>query len=111
MIMWQSPGPYAVLGFLENGMIGSKTASSSPKMWRILGLFASERRTRPDRRDLLSPRVPPAPCAKGVKIVLGPETSSNLRNIKGYADSNQMLLVSCCSTSPSLAIEGDTTVS
>jgi branched-chain amino acid transport system substrate-binding protein len=47
--------------------------------------------------------------AKGVKIVLGPETSSNLRNIKGYADSNQMLLVSCCSTSPSLAIEGDTT--
>ena len=47
--------------------------------------------------------------AKGVKIVLGPETSANLRNIKGYADSNQMLLISCCSTSPSLAIEGDTT--
>ena len=47
--------------------------------------------------------------AKGVKIVLGPVTSSNLHNIKGYADSNQMLLVSCCSTSPSLAIEGDTT--
>ena len=46
--------------------------------------------------------------AKNIKIVLGPETSSNLQNIKGYADANEILLFSCCSTSPLLAISGDT---
>ena len=46
--------------------------------------------------------------AKNIKIVLGPETSSNLQNIKGYADANGILLFSCCSTSPLLAISGDT---
>ena len=45
--------------------------------------------------------------AKGINIVLGPETSGNLQNMKGYADSNNILLFSCCSTSPLLAIEGD----
>ncbi|MDA7959721.1 MAG: ABC transporter substrate-binding protein [Nitrosopumilus sp.] len=45
--------------------------------------------------------------ARGVKIVLGPETSSNTKHVKPYADSNGMLLVSCCSTAPDLAIEGD----
>ena len=46
--------------------------------------------------------------AKNIKIVLGPETSSNLQNMKGYADANGILLFSCCSTSPLLAIPGDT---
>ena len=46
--------------------------------------------------------------ANNIKIVLGPETSSNLQNMKGYADANGMLLFSCCSTSPLLAISGDT---
>ncbi len=45
--------------------------------------------------------------AKGIDIVVGPETSSNIRNVKGYADSNNMLLFSCCSTAPALAVEGD----
>ena len=45
--------------------------------------------------------------AKGVSTVIGPETSSNIRNVKGYADSNNMLLVSCCSTAPALAIPND----
>ena len=45
--------------------------------------------------------------AKGVKIVVGPETSSAIRNIKGYSDSNNMLLISCCSSAPALAIPGD----
>ncbi len=45
--------------------------------------------------------------ARGVSIVIGPETSSNIRNIKGYSDENNMLLLSCCSTAPNLAIEGD----
>ncbi len=45
--------------------------------------------------------------AKGIKIVVGPETSSAIRNIKGYSDSNNMLLISCCSSAPALAIPGD----
>jgi len=45
--------------------------------------------------------------AKGIKLVVGPETSSNIRNIKGYSDSNNMLLVSCCSSAPALAIPND----
>ena len=45
--------------------------------------------------------------AKGIRIIVGPETSSAIRNIKGYADSNNMLLISCCSSAPALAIPGD----
>lgn len=45
--------------------------------------------------------------AKGIDIVVGPETSSNIRNIKGYSDANNMLLFSCCSTAPALSIAGD----
>ena len=45
--------------------------------------------------------------AKGIKMIVGPETSSNIRNMKGYSDSNNMLLVSCCSSAPSLAIPND----
>ncbi len=45
--------------------------------------------------------------AKGIDVIIGPETSSNIRNIKGYADSNDMLMISCCSSSPALAIPND----
>lgn len=43
--------------------------------------------------------------AKGIKYVLGPETSAELRNIKSYADSNDMILISPSSTSPKLAFD------
>ncbi len=45
--------------------------------------------------------------AKGIGIIVGPETSSNIRNVKGYSDSNNMLLISCCSSAPALAIPND----
>ncbi len=45
--------------------------------------------------------------AKGIGTVVGPETSSNISHVKGYAESNNMLLISCCSTAPSLAIPND----
>ncbi len=45
--------------------------------------------------------------AKGIGVIVGPETSSNIRNMKGYSDSNNMLLVSCCSSAPALAIPND----
>ena len=45
--------------------------------------------------------------SRGIKVVVGPETSSAIRNIKGYSDSNGMVLLSCCSSAPTLAIPGD----
>ena len=45
--------------------------------------------------------------AKGIDVVVGPETSASIRNVKGYSDSNNMLLFSCCSSAPGLAIAGD----
>ena len=45
--------------------------------------------------------------AKDIHVVVGPETSSSIRNIKGYADSNNMLLFSPSSTAPTLAIPND----
>lgn len=43
----------------------------------------------------------------GIKIVVGPATSSELQVVKDYANKNDILLVSYSSTAPSLAIEGD----
>ncbi len=45
--------------------------------------------------------------ARGISNIIGPSTSGNTQNIKSYADSNNMLIISCCSTAPSLAIPGD----
>ncbi len=45
--------------------------------------------------------------AKGILHVIGPETSGSLQSVKGYVDSNNMLVISCCSTSPLLAIGDD----
>ena len=45
--------------------------------------------------------------AKNIKHVIGPQTSGSLQNIKGYVDANNMLIISCCSTSPLLAIPDD----
>ena len=45
--------------------------------------------------------------AKNIKHVIGPQTSASLQQAKQYADLNNMLIISCCSTSPLLAIAGD----
>ena len=45
--------------------------------------------------------------AKGVNAVVGTYSSAELLNIKGYADNNNMLLISFGSTAPSLAIPDD----
>ena len=45
--------------------------------------------------------------AAGVKLISGPETSASIISTKEYAASNDMLLFSCCSVAPSLAIPGD----
>lgn len=45
--------------------------------------------------------------AKNIHLVIGPASSSELRNIMGYSNSNGMLLFSHSSTAPSLAIPND----
>ena len=43
----------------------------------------------------------------GITAVVGPNASANAKAVKGYADDNGMIVVSCCSTAPELAISGD----
>ena len=43
--------------------------------------------------------------ARNIKFVLGPESSAEIRNIKSYVDTNDMILISPSSTTPALAIE------
>lgn len=45
--------------------------------------------------------------AKNIRIVIGPQSSAELRNVMSYADYNEMLLVSSGSTTPTLAIPDD----
>ena len=43
----------------------------------------------------------------GISVLTGPSASSSVERIKPFADKNGMTIISCCSTSPKLAIEGD----
>mgnify|MGYP000047006680 FL=1 len=45
--------------------------------------------------------------AKGVRVVIGPMASSEVRNLKEYADANKILIISQSSTAPELSIAGD----
>ncbi len=46
---------------------------------------------------------------QGISIMIGPEQSQSLAKVREYADQNAIILISCASTTPSLAIENDTT--
>ncbi|MEM0310739.1 MAG: penicillin-binding protein activator [Ignisphaera sp.] len=46
-------------------------------------------------------------AARGVKVVVGPMASSEVKNIKSFADSNKILIISQSSTSMELAIPND----
>jgi len=46
-------------------------------------------------------------AANGVKVVVGPMASSEVKNVKSFADSNKILVISQSSTSMELAIPGD----
>jgi branched-chain amino acid transport system substrate-binding protein len=45
--------------------------------------------------------------ARGITLIVGPQTSAEIRRIKGYTDANKILLVSQSSTAPDLAIPDD----
>jgi branched-chain amino acid transport system substrate-binding protein len=44
---------------------------------------------------------------QGIKVVIGPAASSQVKAVKAYADANKILIVSPSSTSPTLAIPND----
>ena len=46
-------------------------------------------------------------AAKGVKVIIGPEGTTMVAAVKGYADSNHILLLSSGSTGASMAIPND----
>ena len=45
--------------------------------------------------------------AKGIGVIVGPIASANVQNIKGYADANNILIISPGSTAPTLALPND----
>lgn len=45
--------------------------------------------------------------SRGANVVVGVPTSAGLRNMAGYAESNNVLLLSCCSNADTLAIAND----
>ncbi len=45
--------------------------------------------------------------SKGIGVIVGPGASASVKNIKGYADANNLLLLSYSSTAPSLALPDD----
>jgi branched-chain amino acid transport system substrate-binding protein len=47
--------------------------------------------------------------ARGIRIIVGPEESQSLADVREYANENGIILISCASTSSALAIENDTT--
>lgn len=47
--------------------------------------------------------------SQGIRIIIGPEQSQCLANVREYADQNEIILISGGSTARSLAIENDTT--
>jgi branched-chain amino acid transport system substrate-binding protein len=46
--------------------------------------------------------------ARGIRIIVGPDESQSLADIREYADRNRIVLISGASTAPALAIENDT---
>lgn len=46
-------------------------------------------------------------AARGIKLIIGPLSSGEVRSIKGYCDANKILAISQSSTAPDMAIEGD----
>jgi branched-chain amino acid transport system substrate-binding protein len=45
--------------------------------------------------------------ARGIRLVVGPMSSAEIRQIKGFIDTNKILLISQSSTAPDLKIPGD----
>ena len=89
-------------GFMSRGFLEKVPVEEIDAGWK-LKMVSEDSATNP----VIALEKLTALKAKGIDIVVGPETSSNIRNIKGYSDANNMLLISCCSSAPALAIPND----
>ena len=45
--------------------------------------------------------------SKGITAISGPTTSATVKSVKEYADANDILIVSCCSSAADIAVPGD----
>jgi len=96
--------------FAENDMVVLKLAEKDVNdwleqigaKWRVKVLFED---TALDPKQALD-KVQ-ALHSRGVKIFIGPMASSEVKEVKGYADANKLLMISQSSTSPALAIPND----
>lgn len=96
--------------FAENDMVVLKLAEKDVNAWleqigakwRVKVIFED---TALDPKQTLD-KVQ-ALHSRGVKIFIGPMASSEVKEIKGYADANKLLVISQSSTSPALAIPKD----
>ncbi|OPY50620.1 MAG: Receptor family ligand binding region [Methanosaeta sp. PtaU1.Bin112] len=70
-----------------------------------LQVVVEDTRTDPD----ITLKALKALQTQGIRIIIGPEQSQCLANVREYADQNGIILISGGSTAQSLAIENDTT--
>jgi len=68
-----------------------------------LTIVAEDTQTKPD----LALEKVESFAARGIKLIVGPLSSGEVRAIKGYCDSNKILAISQSSTAPDLAIPDD----
>ena len=68
-----------------------------------LSIVAEDTQTKPD----LALEKVESFAAKGIKLIIGPLSSAEVRAIKGYCDANKILAISQSSTAPDLAIPND----
>jgi branched-chain amino acid transport system substrate-binding protein len=66
-------------------------------------LLAQDTRLRPD----LAPQALHSLAERGVRVVIGPQSSAEMQALKAYADARGILLISQGSTSSTLSIAGD----
>ena len=96
--------------FGENEMAAAEFAASEVNAlledlnagW-TLKLVAEDTQTDPD----IALEKLESLAARGIKLIIGPLSSGEVRAIKGFADQNKILVTSQSSTAPDLAIAGD----
>ena len=96
--------------FGENEMAAAEFAASEVNAlledldagW-TLKLVAEDTQTDPD----IALEKLESLAARGIKLIIGPLSSGEVRAIKGFADANKILVTSQSSTAPDLAIAGD----
>ncbi len=71
--------------------------------WRLLDFVVEDTQTEPD----LCLEAVESFAGRGIKLLIGPLSSAEVRAIKGYCDANKILAISQSSTAPDLAISDD----